>query len=109
MLDYLYELSRSSVFFIHSDFFLISSFLIFFSSLISCLDLLTKPSSFLEPTEGKDWLKVGQNAELTVFRVDEANISVEDSLGDHLTLTQLIHPLLAVQGSNHAECNLRFQ
>ena len=69
----------------------------------------TRPSSFLDPTEGKDWLKVGQNADLTVFRVDEANISVEDSLGDHLTLTQLIHPLLAVQGSNHAECNLRFQ
>ena len=43
-------------------------------------------------------MKVGQNADLTVFRVDEANISVEDSLGDHLTLTQLIHPLLAVQG-----------
>ena len=69
----------------------------------------TRPSSFLDPTEGKDWLKVGQNADLTVFRVDEANISVEDSLGDHLTLTQLIHPLLAVQGSNHAECSLRFQ
>ena len=69
----------------------------------------TRPSSFLDPTEGEDWLKVGQNADLTVFRVDEANISVEDSLGDHLTLTQLIHPLLAVQGSNHAECNLRFQ
>ena len=69
----------------------------------------TKPSSFLDPTEGKDWLKVGQNADLTVFRVDEANISVEDSLGDHLTLTQLIHPLLAVQGSNHDECSLRFQ
>ena len=69
----------------------------------------TRPSSFLDPTEGKDWLKVGQNADLTVFRVDEANISVEDSLGDHLTLTQLIHPLLAVQGSNHAECGLRFQ
>ena len=68
-----------------------------------------RPSSFLDPTEGEDWLKVGQNADLTVFRVDEANISVEDSLGDHLTLTQLIHPLLAVQGSNHAECNLRFQ
>ena len=69
----------------------------------------TRPSSFLDPTESEDWLKVGQNADLTVFRVDEANISVEDSLGDHLTLTQLIHPLLAVQGSNHAECNLRFQ
>ena len=69
----------------------------------------TRPSSFLDPTEGEDWLKVGQNADLTVFRVDDANISVEDSLGDHLTLTQLIHPLLAVQGSNHAECNLRFQ
>ncbi len=69
----------------------------------------TRPSSFLDPTEGKDWLKVGQNADLTVFRVDEANISVEDSLGDHLTLTQLIHPLLAVQGSNHDECSLRFQ
>ena len=69
----------------------------------------TRPSSFLDPTECKDWLKVGQNADLTVFRVDEANISVEDSLGDHLTLTQLIHPLLAVQGSNHAECSLRFQ
>ncbi len=69
----------------------------------------TRPSSFLDPSEGKDWLKVGQNADLTVFRVDEANISVEDSLGDHLTLTQLIHPLLAVQGSNHAECSLRFQ
>jgi len=69
----------------------------------------TRPSSFLDPTEGEDWLKVGQNADLTVFRVDEANISVEDSLGDHLTLTQLIHPLLAVQGSNHAECSLRFQ
>ena len=69
----------------------------------------TRPSSFLDPTEGEDWLKVGQNADLTVFRVDEANISVEDSLGDHLTLTQLIHPLLAVQESNHAECNLRFQ
>ncbi len=69
----------------------------------------TRPSSFLDPTEGEDWLKVGQNADLTVFRVDEANISVEDSLGDHLTLTQLIHPLLAVQGSNHAKCNLRFQ
>ena len=69
----------------------------------------TRPSSFLDPTEGEDWLKVGQNADLTVFRVDEANISVEDSLGDHLTLTKLIHPLLAVQGSNHAECSLRFQ
>ena len=69
----------------------------------------TRPSSFLDPTECEDWLKVGQNADLTVFRVDEVNISVEDSLGDHLTLTQLIHPLLAVQGSNHAECNLRFQ
>ena len=69
----------------------------------------TRPSSFLDPTEGKDWLKVGQNADLTVFRVDEANISVEDSLGDHLTLTQLIHPLLAVQGVNRAECGLRFQ
>ncbi len=69
----------------------------------------TRPSSFLDPTEGEDWLKVGQNADLTVFRVDDANISVEDSLGDHLTLTQLIHPLLAVQGSNHAECSLRFQ
>ena len=69
----------------------------------------TRPSSFLDPTEGQDWLKVCQNADLTVFRVDEANISVEDSLGDHLTLTQLIHPLLAVQGSNHSECNLRFQ
>ena len=69
----------------------------------------TRPSSFLDPTESEDWLKVGQNADLTVFRVDEANISVEDSLGDHLTLTQLIRPLLAVQGSNHAECNLRFQ
>ena len=69
----------------------------------------TRPSSFLDPTGGEDWLKVGQNADLTVFRVDEANISVEDRLGDHLTLTQLIHPLLAVQGSNHAECNLRFQ
>ncbi len=69
----------------------------------------TRPSSFLDPKDGEDWLKVGQNADLTVFRVDEANISVEDSLGDHLTLTQLIHPLLAVQGSNHSECNLRFQ
>ncbi len=69
----------------------------------------TRPSSFLDPTEGEDWLKVGQNADLTVFRVDEANISVEDSLGDHLTLTQLIHPLLAVQGTNHAECSLRFK
>ena len=69
----------------------------------------TRPSSFLDPTEGEDWLKVGQNADLTVFRVDEANISVEDSLGDHLTLTKLIHPLLAVQGTNHAECSLRFQ
>ena len=69
----------------------------------------TRPSSFLDPTEGEDWLKVGQNADLTVFRVDEANISVEDSLGDHLTLTQLIHPLLAVQRTNHAECSLRFQ
>ncbi len=69
----------------------------------------TRPSSFLDPTEGEDWLKVDQNADLTVFRVDEANISVEDSLGDHLTLTQLIHPLLAVQGKNHAECSLRFK
>ena len=69
----------------------------------------TRPSSFLDPTEGEDWLKVDQNADLTVFRVDEANISVEDSLGDHLTLTQLIHPLLAVQGTNHAECSLRFK
>ena len=69
----------------------------------------TRPSSFLDPTEGEDWLKVGQNADLTVFRVDQANISVEDSLGDHLTLTQLIHPLLAVQGTNHAECSLRFK
>ena len=69
----------------------------------------TRPSSFLDPTEGEDWLKVGQNADLTVFRVDEANISVEDSLGDHLTLTKLIHPLLAVQGTNHAECSLRFK
>ena len=69
----------------------------------------TRPSSFLDPTEGEDWLKVGQNADLTVFTVDEANISVEDSLGDHLTLTKLIHPLLAVQGTNHAECSLRFQ
>ena len=69
----------------------------------------TRPSSFLDPTEGEDWLKVGQNADLTVFRVDEANISVEDSLGDHLTLTKLIHPLLAVQGKNHAECSLRFK
>ena len=41
----------------------------------------TRPSSFLDPTESEDWLKVGQNADLTVFRVDEANISVEDSLG----------------------------
>ncbi len=69
----------------------------------------TRPSSFLDPTEGEDWLQVGQNADLTVFRVDQANISVEDSLGDHLTLTQLIHPLLAVQGTNHAECSLRFK
>ncbi|MGB0485609.1 MAG: amidohydrolase/deacetylase family metallohydrolase [bacterium] len=69
----------------------------------------TRPSSFLDPTEDEDWLKVGQNADLTVFRVDEANISVEDSLGDHLTLTKLIHPLLAVQGTNHAECSLRFK
>ena len=69
----------------------------------------TRPSSFLDPTEDKDWLQVGQKADLTVFRVDQANISVEDSLGDHLTLTQLIHPLLAVQGTNHAECSLRFQ
>ena len=69
----------------------------------------TRPSSFLDLKEGEDWLKVGQNADLTVFRIDEANISVEDSLGDHLTLTQLIHPLLAVQGSNHSECTLRFQ
>ena len=69
----------------------------------------TRPSSFLDPTEDEDWLKVGQNADLTVFRVDEANISVEDSLGDHLTLTKLIHPLLAVQGKNHAECSLRFK
>ncbi len=69
----------------------------------------TRPSSFLDPTEDEDWLKVGQNADLTVFRVDQANISVEDSLGDHLTLTQLIHPLLAVQGTNHAECSLRFK
>ncbi|MEK9701419.1 MAG: amidohydrolase/deacetylase family metallohydrolase [Deltaproteobacteria bacterium] len=69
----------------------------------------TRPSSFLDPTEDEDWLKVGQKADLTVFRVDQANISVEDSLGDHLTLTQLIHPLLAVQGTNHAECSLRFK
>ena len=69
----------------------------------------TRPSSFLDPTEDKDWLQVGQKADLTVFRVDQANISVEDSLGDHLTLTQLIHPLLAVQGTNHAECSLRFK
>jgi dihydroorotase len=69
----------------------------------------TRPSSFLDPTEDEDWLKVGQKADLTVFRVDQANISVEDSLGDHLTLTELIHPLLAVQGTNHAECSLRFK
>ncbi|MBT7204603.1 MAG: amidohydrolase/deacetylase family metallohydrolase [Deltaproteobacteria bacterium] len=69
----------------------------------------TRPSSFLDPTEGEDWLKVGKKADLTVFRVDQANTSVEDSLGDNLTLTQLIHPLLAIQGVNHAECGLRFQ
>ena len=69
----------------------------------------TRPSSFLDPTEGEDWLKVGQKAYPTVFQVDQANTSVKDTLGDHLTLTQLIHPLLAVQQVNHAECGLRFQ
>ena len=68
----------------------------------------TRPSSFLDPTEGEDWSKVGRKADLNVFQVDQANTSVEDSLGDHLTLTQLIHPLLAVQRVNHAKCGLRF-
>jgi dihydroorotase len=68
----------------------------------------TRPSAFLDPTEGEDWLGVGKKADLTVFRVDQANTSVRDSLGDSLTLNQLIHPLLAVQGEHHAECRLRF-
>ena len=69
----------------------------------------TRPSAFLDPTKGDDWLTVGQKADLTVFRVDQTNTSVKDSLGDSLNLTKLIHPLLAVQGIHHAECGLRLQ
>ena len=31
----------------------------------------TRPSAFLDPTNGDDWLTVGQKADLTVFRVDQ--------------------------------------
>ena len=51
----------------------------------------TRPSAFLDPTKGDDWLTVGQKADLTVFRVDQTKTSVKHKHRHSLNLNKLIH------------------
>ena len=52
---------------------------------------------------------IGERAEFTLFRLDDCDQQVEDSLGNRMVLNRMLEPIATVIGSSHEPAARRTQ